>query len=180
MVNYMLRETRDKFIQRLEGIRRQRFKLIEELETAAGFGDLRENSEFDAAMEQQGQLNREAENIIKRLINVTLIDDLHVTGEAVSIGTIVTVQNHIEKRRYIILGCPEDNSPVVGIKVTFNSPVSRSLIGKKVGDVVHVGFNGNKREMEVTAIEKIFTAGNKITDSETKKVAKEIISDDGI
>jgi len=157
MRNFMTRKSRDSLIRRLEEIRQQRFKLTEELETAAGFGDLRENSEFDAAMEQQGWLNREAKNIHKRLMNVTLIDDLNISGEKVSIGTVVTLKNSQKMQTFIVLGCPEDESPVQGTKVTFNSPIARQLMGKQVGDIVSLCTNGDTTEMEIIKIEKAFS-----------------------
>ena len=154
--NFMTRKVRDSLIKRLEEIRVQRLRLANELEVAAGFGDLRENAEYDAAMEQQGRLNREAENIRKRLSNATLIEDLNITGEKASIGTAVTVCNHEERRVYVIVGCPDDESPIPGVKVTFNSPVARYLLGKVEGDIVYLGFNGFKEEVEIVSIEKVF------------------------
>ncbi len=155
-MNYMTKKTRDRLLKRLQEIKRERLQLINELSCAAEHGDLRENSEFDAAMEKQGMLNREADVIIKRLEKTILIEDLRVDGSRVSIGTVTRLTDGVEEIRIIILGCPEDTVDEEGIVVTYLSSIARSLIGKKEGDTATIKLNSKFVEMEITDITPIF------------------------
>lgn len=137
--NYMFKSTYERFLKRLQEIQAERVNLIQELEVAAGFGDLRENAEFDSAMERQGQLNREAESILKRITNIQFIDSIKICPERVSIGSIVKVEdigNQGLQRYYCIVGCIEDDCPEGYIKATYNSPAAKKLLGRGVGDIV--------------------------------------------
>ena len=160
MYNIMTRRTRDTLLERLEHIRQQRFRLCEELEDAAGFGDLRENAEFDAAMERQGMLNREAENIRCRLSNMILLEEMRVNGKTVTIGTAVTLQNIDGVRTYIIVGCLDDEVPVTGIKATYNSTLAKALLGNTIGAIVMLPSQGALDEFKVVDIKRIFDVGD--------------------
>lgn len=157
MKKYMFRRTYDRLMKRLEEIKKKRIMLIEEIEKAAQFGDLRENAEFDSAMEIQGQLNREAELILSKLINVEFIDDLKISDEKVSIGTVVElidIENPDNKFAFSIVGCIDDESPEGTIKVTNASNVAKKLIGKTIGDLV-TNLGQENMTAEITAISRV-------------------------
>ena len=107
------------------------------IKEARSFGDLSENSEYDEAKEQQGKLfSREAE-VEAILENYELIEDASFDGTA-GIGTTVKVYDpeFEEEYEYRIVGSQEAD-PMNG-RISDESPLGNSLLGKSVGDVVRV------------------------------------------
>ena len=107
------------------------------IKEARSFGDLSENSEYDEAKEQQGKLfSREAE-VEAILENYELIEDASFDGTA-GIGTTVKVYDpeFEEEFEYRIVGSQEAD-PMEG-RISDESPLGNSLLGKSVGDVVRV------------------------------------------
>ncbi len=97
-------------------------------------GDLRENSEYKAAMEKQSQLQAEISKISKELQRVQMIRPSDVRSDVVSIGARVLIQasENNEKKEYIILG-PWDADPNQNI-ISYESPLARVLLGKKLNE----------------------------------------------
>ena len=104
-------------------------------------GDLSENSEYDAAKDEQRDMEARIEEIEKILKNAVVIDEkfekgvislgCHVLLEDISLGKEVT---------YHIVGSTE--ADILQNKVSNEAPIGRALLGKKIGDVVSVeGIN---------------------------------------
>ena len=115
----------------------RRLEASEKIAIAREFGDLSENSEYDAAKEEQAQIEAEIHQMEDILLNCQIIDSSSAEGE-VSIGSTVTVydEEFDEELKLQILGSTESN-PSKGI-ISNNSPVGSALIGKKIGDRVTV------------------------------------------
>lgn len=120
----------------------RRLEASEKIAIAREFGDLSENAEYDAAKEEQGQIEAEIREMEDILLNCQIIDKSTVEGE-VSIGSTVTVYDEEFDENLVlqILGSTESN-PAKGI-ISNNSPVGSALIGKKVGDRVVVKMGGD-------------------------------------
>ncbi len=120
----------------------RRIEASEKIAIAREFGDLSENAEYDAAKEEQGQIEAEIREMEDILLNCQIIDNSAVEGE-VSIGSTVTVYDEEFDENLVlqILGSTESN-PAKGI-ISNNSPVGAALIGKKVGDRVVVKMGGD-------------------------------------
>ncbi len=115
----------------------RRVEASEKIAIAREFGDLSENSEYDAAKEEQAQIEAEIREMEDILLNCQIIDNSSTEGE-VSIGSTVTVYDEEFDENLVlqILGSTESN-PAKGI-ISNNSPVGSALIGKKIGDRVTV------------------------------------------
>ena len=99
-------------------------------------GDLRENAEYDDAKREQGFVEgriRELEYILK---NVQIIEALH--GATVGIGSTVTIREEgtSDDETYTVVGAMEAN-PSAG-RISNESPLGRSLLGKRKGNKIHV------------------------------------------
>lgn len=156
--NYMFKSTYNRLLKRLEVLRKKRIQLIGELEKAASFGDLRENAEFDSAMELQGQIKREVEVIQRKLSNVEFIDNLKIPPNKVALGTMVTLVDVTDRRKKLticIVGCIDDECPEEAIKITCSSPVAKKILGKSVGELVS-GIGGTEQiTAEIVEIKKM-------------------------
>ena len=115
----------------------KRIEVAEKIAVAREFGDLSENSEYDAAKEEQGQIEHEIRQMEDILLDCQVIDSKVKSGE-VGIGSTVVVydEEFDEELSLTILGSTESN-PSQGI-ISNNSPLGSALLGKKVGEKVNV------------------------------------------
>jgi len=119
----------------------KRNEVSEKIATAREFGDLSENSEYDAAKEEQAHIEAEIHQMEDILLDCQVIETKSKTGE-VGIGSTVVVfdEEFEEELSLTILGSTESN-PANGI-ISNNSPLGSALLGKKVGDKVNVKSEG--------------------------------------
>ena len=115
--------------EELVSVRRK--EVSEKLKEARAFGDLSENAEYDAAKDEQAEVEErifKLENMIK---NAKIIDEETATNEFVTVGSKVTVKNldNNEKMVFTIVGTTEAD-PFNG-KISNESLVGQNLIGKK-------------------------------------------------
>ena len=109
-----------------------------EISTARSFGDLSENSEYDAAKEEQGKIHARIAELREMIANAKIIDESQIDESKVSVGSIVVVYNVTRGQEftYHIVGSYETN-PLVG-KISDDSPIGRALLGSRAGDEVFV------------------------------------------
>ena len=109
-----------------------------EISTARSFGDLSENSEYDAAKEEQGKIHARIAELREMIANAKIIDESQIDESKVSVGSIVVVYNETRGRdfTYHIVGSYETD-PING-KISDDSPIGRSLLGAREGDEVVV------------------------------------------
>ncbi|MBP3344619.1 MAG: transcription elongation factor GreA [Clostridia bacterium] len=115
----------------------KRVEVTQRIAIAREFGDLSENAEYDAAKEEQGQIEAEIKQMEDILLNCQIIDNVAEDG-VVGIGSKVKVydEDFDEELELTILGSTESD-PAKGI-ISNNSPVGAALIGHKIGDKVTV------------------------------------------
>ena len=99
-------------------------------------GDLSENAEYDAAKDEQRDIEARIEEIEKILKNVEVVDEDEVDLDKISVGCRVKVYDieFDEEMEFSLVGSSEANS--LKGKISNESPVGKALIGAKVGDVV--------------------------------------------
>ena len=121
----------------------RRIEVAEKIAAAREFGDLSENSEYDAAKEEQGQIEQEIRQMEDVLLDCQVIESKVKSGE-VGIGSTVVVydEEFDEELSLTILGSTESN-PAKGI-ISNNSPLGAALLGKKVGEKVNVKSEGGE------------------------------------
>lgn len=123
-------------IEFLKTVRRK--EVAERIKIALGYGDLSENSEYDEAKNEQAQVEERIVKLENMVRNAVVIESDDLNTEIVNIGSTVSVKDlHTDKESiYTIVGSAE-SSPLEG-KISNESPVGSSLIGKKIGDVVDI------------------------------------------
>jgi transcription elongation factor GreA len=117
----------------------QRQEISERIKIAREFGDISENAEYDAAKNDQAQIEGEIAEIEVKLRNAKIIEEVSST-EVVSIGCSVKIQNMDVKGKepeiYKIVGTTESNP--LQKRISNESPVGKACIGAKVGQTVTV------------------------------------------
>ncbi len=111
------------------------------IKEARSHGDLSENSEYDAARDEQAKIEARIQELEYKLEHATIIDTTDKTS--VNVGCVVTIEyvEDKEKDTYSIVGSLEAD-PFEN-KISNESPIGAALIGSKVGDIINVeGPNG--------------------------------------
>ena len=134
-----------------------RAQISELIATARSFGDLSENAEYDAAKEEQGEIESRIVVLEKMLRNAEVIDDDNVSGDIITVGSKVRIWDTDleEEVDYAIVGSAEaDPMNTENAKISNESPVGRGLLGHKVGDTVEIETPGGIVELKVLAISR--------------------------
>lgn len=140
----MLREE----LKRLKTVERP--AVVAAIAEARSHGDLSENAEYDAAKERQGFIEGRIAEVEGKLGNAQIIDPAALDADGrVVFGATVDLEDMDsgQKVSYQIVG--DDEADLKQNKISLNSPVARSLIGKFAGDVVEVQTPGGRREYEI-------------------------------
>ena len=115
-----------------------RKEIAEKIKEARSYGDLSENAEYDAAKDEQRDVEARIEELEKLLKNAEVVDEDEVDLDTINIGCRVKILDveFNEELEYKIVGSTEANS--LKGKISNESPVGKALIGKRVGDNVVV------------------------------------------
>ena len=132
----------------------KRKEVAEKIKEAREQGDLSENAEYDAAKDEQRDIEARIEEIEKILKNAEVVDESEIPTDTVSVGSIVKVKDYDfdEEVEYTIVGSAEADP--MNFRISNESPVGKGLIGKKVGDVVEVNVPDGVSKFEVLDIRR--------------------------
>ncbi len=134
-------------LQRLKSVERPRN--VRDIEEARAHGDLSENAEFHAAKERQSLLDVQIREIEDKIARAQVIDVSKLSGDKIVFGATVKLvdDDTDENVVYQIVG-EHESEPREG-RISLGSPVARSLIGRRVGDLVEVRTPAGVRNFEV-------------------------------
>ena len=131
------KEKLEKELEELKLVRRP--EVVERIKIARSYGDLSENSEYEAAKDEQA---------------AEIVNSDAVAKNEVAIGKTVTIQEvgEDEKEVYIIVGSA--GADAFAGKVSNESPIGQALIGKKKGDVVTIETPAGSYDVKILKVEK--------------------------
>jgi transcription elongation factor GreA len=118
------------------------------IEAARSHGDIRENAEYDAAKEEQGQMEARIRQLEDMLHRAQVGDAPE--GDTVAPGMVVTTVDEDGDAAEFLLGSREDRVEGMSI-VSTASPLGQALVGSRVGDTVSYSAPGGTFEVKVTA-----------------------------
>ncbi len=150
----MLAEGYERLIAELKALREERPRIVEAIEEARAHGDLSENAEYHAAKERQGQVEASIGDLEDKVSRAQIVDPTTLSGERIVFGATVSLLDDDDKPvRYQIVG-PYEADARVG-RISYNSPLGRALIGRRVGDEIEVTVPSGDRFYAVEKIEFI-------------------------
>ncbi len=116
----------------------QRKEIAQKIKEAREQGDLSENAEYDAAKDEQRDIETRIEQIEKILKNAEVVLEEEIDLDRINIGCSVRVLDieYNEEEEYKLVGSSEASS--LQNKISNESPIGQALIGAKIGDVVNV------------------------------------------
>lgn len=131
-----------------------RKEIAQKIKEARAQGDLSENAEYDAAKDEQRDVEARIEELEKILKNVEVVVEDEVDLDKINIGCKVRIKDleFNEDLQYKLVGSTEANS--LKGKISNESPVGRALIGKSVGDIVEVETPAGIIKYEVLEIQR--------------------------
>jgi transcription elongation factor GreA len=152
----MLEELKQKLGEEVEKLQFElNVTLPAEIRKAVEHGDLRENSEYKAALERQQFVQARLGQLRQRLSKLSSIDPTQIPADRVGLGSTVVVK---DKKT----GARESYSLVFGDAVEFeeghvtmSSPIGRALLGKAVGEVAMLKLPAGPRQLEVVELKTI-------------------------
>ena len=131
----------------------RRAEVARQLEEARSFGDLSENAEYAAAKEEQSKLEARILQLEMQLSKAKILDEDKLDTKRVSMGLTVTLKEMTSPPKsytYNIVGSEEVDPRTHSISQ--KSPVGQAIIGKSVGDEVHVNTRKGMRHLKITKI----------------------------
>ena len=142
-----LKELQDELDDLINVKRPANLKAIKE---ARALGDLSENADYDAAKNDQAELEGTIKKIEKMLENYEIIEK--TSNDVVGLGSTVNIKyiDDDEEDEYKIVGSQEAD-PFMS-KISNESPIAKALLNKKVGDIVEVESPNGVYKIEITEI----------------------------
>lgn len=141
--------------EELEDLKVNRRKdIAQKIKEAREQGDLSENAEYDAAKEEQREIELRIEEVEKILKNVEVVDEDDASKDKVTIGCTVKIFDieFEEEMEYKIVGSKE--ADIMNNKISNESPVGHALIGARIGDEVTAETNAGEVKLKVLDIRK--------------------------
>lgn len=121
---------------------------------AASFGDLSENSEWEAAIEEQRNLTARAMEMEEELRSTDLIEEAAMIEDTVCPGTRVTYSNEQNEKSTVLILGPWDEDEVLGTQViSYRAPLAQGLLGLSEGEKAEVKLPGGAIELTILEIE---------------------------
>ena len=132
---------------------KKRPEVIAALQEARSLGDLSENAEYDAARNEQAEIEGRISQLEKLLENVEIIDENKQDKSKVNVGSTVEIKYIDEDdgvEEYQIVGSQEADP--FAFKISNESPIAKALLNRRVGDVVSVDSPNGIYQVEITSI----------------------------
>ncbi|MER3581272.1 MAG: transcription elongation factor GreA [Patescibacteria group bacterium] len=152
MMYYLTKENYEKIKKELEELKEVKLKEAREMvKRALEFGDISENSEYDAAISHKANIEeriRELENILENavIINLKSKDSVILPGvkfEAVNLET---------KKKYVFTLVTYGEADPINFKISTESPLGKAFLRKRLGDVVETEVNGKIVKYKIAKI----------------------------
>ena len=148
---YLTQEGLDELKAELDNlINVRRPENIQSIKEARSLGDLSENADYDAAKNEQAQIEGRIKTIEKMLENVSIITD--IPKDVVGLGSTVSIKyiEDEETDEYKIVGSQEADP--FESRISNESPIAKAILNHKVGDIVTVESPNGSYEVEITEI----------------------------
>ncbi len=150
----MLAEGYERLIAELKALREERPRIVDSIEEARAHGDLSENAEYHAAKERQGQVEMMISDLEDKVSRSQIVDPTTLSSDKVIFGATVSLLDDDDKPvKYQIVG-PYEADAKIG-RISYNSPLGKALIGRRVGEDIEVTVPSGDRCYGVEKIEFI-------------------------
>jgi transcription elongation factor GreA len=144
----LTKEGKTELEKELEELKSRRGEIAEKIANARDYGDLSENAEYDAARDEQVQVESRVAEIEEILQNASIIKA--TSTNKVQVGNTVELKTNGKAVKYTIVG-PVEADPLEG-KISNESPIGQALMGKKVSEKVTIETPKGEVSYEIVKI----------------------------
>ena len=151
----MTLEEQDKLKEQIDYLKNEKRKEIaEKINVARGYGDLSENSEYDAAKAEQAENEELLKELEHRLKYSKVVDTQSNDGKTVNVGVTVKVKNMELSKELILTVTGTIGADPMNGKISVDSPTAKALIGKKAGATVTAETPTGPKKFKIIEIMK--------------------------
>jgi transcription elongation factor GreA len=149
----MLQRSRDRLEKELMALEHEyRIDLPKEIQRAKALGDLRENAEYQAALERQHYVQARIGQVQAQLRTLAMINIDQIPHDRAALGSTLKVYDSVAEREFTYeLVIPEESDFSKGL-VSVTSPIGKALSGRRVGDEVTIRIPAGSRSLEITGL----------------------------
>jgi transcription elongation factor GreA len=133
---------------------KERSSISKQIAEARDKGDLSENAEYDAAKEAQGLLEAKISKMQELVNNARIVDETNLDTDKVLILCKVTIKNMKTGQKMTYTLVPETEADLKTGRLSVNSPISKGLLGKKVGEVADVTVPSGAMQFQIIDISR--------------------------
>ena len=151
---FLTKKGYDERVARLEELKVVRRKEVaQKLKEAREQGDLSENAEYDAAKDEQRDIETQIAELKEILKNAEVVQDNNTDKDAIKMESVVKLHDveYDEDIEYVIVGSSEADS--LNNKISNESPLGAAMLGKKVGDTVKVEAPAGVIEYKIISVQ---------------------------
>ena len=151
---FLTKKGYDERVARLEELKVVRRKEVaQKLKEAREQGDLSENAEYDAAKDEQRDIETQIAELEEILKNAEVVQDNNTDKDAIKMESVVKLHDveYDEDIEYVIVGSSEADS--LNNKISNESPIGAAMLGKKVGDTVKVEAPAGVIEYKIISVQ---------------------------
>ena len=138
-------------LQELKVVKRK--EIAQKIKEAREQGDLSENAEYDAAKDEQRDIETQIAELEEILKNAEVVQDNNTDKDAIKMESVVKLHDveYDEDIEYVIVGSSEADS--LNNKISNESPLGAAMLGKKVGDTVKVEAPAGVIEYKIISVQ---------------------------
>jgi transcription elongation factor GreA len=146
----LTREGRTELEKELEALKARRSEIAEKIKAARDFGDLSENAEYDAARDEQAQVESRIAECEEILQNSSLITGTNGDG-TIALGSKVTLESERGTVEYTLVSSVEADPAEK--KISDESPIGQALVGKKQGDHIEIATPSGTAKFKIKKVQ---------------------------
>ena len=132
----------------------ERRNVARQISEARDKGDLSENAEYDAAKEAQGLLEAKIAKMESELAKARILDESQIDSSKVLIMSKVTIKNTQNGATMTYIIVPESEADLKTKRISVSSPISKGLLGKKVGEIAEIQVPNGLMKFEIVDISR--------------------------
>ncbi len=152
---YLTRSGYDKLAEELDRLRTvRRREIAREIEKARAYGDISENAEYDAAKDAQAHNEQRIAELEAKLGKCRIIDDSLMPRDEVLIGATVKLHDMETGEEFEYMLVAEVEADYAQNKISVSSPVGKSLLGHKAGEVVEIEIPAGTLKYRIESISR--------------------------
>ena len=150
MARSMPEHVKKKLLEEIKALEHElTHELPKEIKKAAALGDLSENAEYHMAKQRQEFVNARLGQLKRRMGDLALVNLNNIPKDRIAFGSVIEVFDSTKDEKIEYTLVTSEESDVAHGKISTTSPIGKSLMGKRVGDVVEVVTPTGRRELEI-------------------------------